>query len=256
LRRLQIGDRLLRIRDEGEGAKTPVCFVHGAGSSSVVWMDAVRRIAPRRRVIAVDLPGHGQSDRWHPPSEVSIAMYRDAVGTLCAELKIPKIIVAGHSMGGLVALSVAATWPERVAGLVLIGSGAKLGVSDKGVHMIHDDFAAHQERILRVAWSPATPKEIVERWGGISFTAEQEITEADYRSIQRFDGNDLLSRIKTPTLVIGGADDLMTPPKLSHALGVIPGSVVKILPHAGHMMMLEQPEAFFAELDPFLAQIP
>jgi pimeloyl-ACP methyl ester carboxylesterase len=243
----------LRIRDEGEGAKTPICFVHGAGSSSVVWMDAVRRIAPRRRVIAIDLPGHGQSDRWHPPSEVSIAMYRDAVGTLCAELKIPKIIVAGHSMGGLVALSVAATWPERVAGLVMIGSGAKLDVSEKGLQKIHDDFAAHQERLRQVAWSPSTPPEIVERWAGISFTADQEITEADYRAIQRFDGTGLV--IKTPTLIVGGADDIMTPPKLSHALGAIPGSVVKILPRAGHMMMLEQPDAFFAELDPFLAQI-
>src|SRR5438067_7498385 len=112
--RLRIGDRLMRLRDEGEGPKTPVVLVHGAGSSSVVWMDAVRRIAPRRRVIAPDLPGHGQSDRWHPPPEVSIAMYRDAVGTICAQIKIPKVILVGHSMGALVALGAAAAWPERV----------------------------------------------------------------------------------------------------------------------------------------------
>jgi pimeloyl-ACP methyl ester carboxylesterase len=255
LRRLHIGDRLLRIRDEGEGKKTPVCFVHGAGSSSVVWMDAVRRISPRRRVIAPDLPGHGQSDRWHPPPEVSIAMYRDAVGTICAQIKVPKVILVGHSMGGLIALAAAAAWPERVAGLVLVGSGAKLAVSDEGLRRIREDFPHFNERMAKVAWSKTTPSETVERWAGITFTADQEITEADFRAIQRFDGTGL--SIKTPTLVVGGADDLMTPPALSHALGTqIPGSRVAILPGCGHWMMLEKPDAFFAELDPFLASIP
>ena len=74
MRRLKIGDKLLRVRDEGEGKKTPLVCIHGAGGSSVIWMDTVRRLSPKRRVVAPDLPGHGQSDRWHPPDEVSIAM--------------------------------------------------------------------------------------------------------------------------------------------------------------------------------------
>jgi pimeloyl-ACP methyl ester carboxylesterase len=251
VRRLRIGDRLLRIRDEGEGKKTPVVFIHGAGSSSVVWMDAVRRISPRRRVIAPDLPGHGQSDRWHPAPEVSIAMYADAVGTMCAHLKIPKIILAGHSMGGLVALHAAAAWPERVEALVLVGSGAKLTIAPKVYERVRGpDF---NEWLAKVSWSPETPRELVERWQGISVTAESEITEADFRACERFDGRKLLERVKTRTLILGGADDLMTPPKLSHELGSIAGSRVCILPRAGHWMMLEQADAFFAELDPFLA---
>jgi pimeloyl-ACP methyl ester carboxylesterase len=251
VRRLRIGDRLLRIRDEGEGKRTPVIFVHGAGSSSVVWMDAVRRISPRMRVIAPDLPGHGQSDRWHPPSEVSIAMYADALGTLCAHLKIEKVILVGHSMGGMVALHAAAAWPERVAGLVIVGSGAKVTVTPKVYERVRSpDF---NEWLARVSWSPQTPRETVERWQGISVTAESEITEADYRACERFDGRPLVARVKTRTLVIGGADDLITPPKLSEELGAIPGARVRVLPRAGHWIMLEQPDAFFAELDSFLA---
>ena len=50
----------LRVRDEGEGKRPPLVCVHGAGSSSVVWMDVVRRLSPQRRVVAPDLPGHGQ----------------------------------------------------------------------------------------------------------------------------------------------------------------------------------------------------
>jgi pimeloyl-ACP methyl ester carboxylesterase len=255
VKRLHIGDRLLRIRDEGEGGKTPVCLIHGAASSSVVWMEAVRRIAPRRRVIALDLPGHGQSDRWHPPPEVSIAMYRDAVGTVCAHLKIPKVILVGHSMGGLIALSAAATWPERVAGLVMVGSGARLRVSPAVHQQIQKDFSHFNEWFARIGWSAATPLEIVERWAGISMTADQEITAADFQAVDRFDGRELPARIKTPTLILGAADDLATPPKLSEELSAIAGARVTILPRAGHWMMLEQPDAFFAELDPFLASI-
>jgi pimeloyl-ACP methyl ester carboxylesterase len=251
--RLRIGDRLLRLRDEGEGRKTPVCLVHGAGASSVVWMDAVRRLAPRRRVIAPDLPGHGQSDRWHPPDDVSIAMYRDAVGTVCAQLKIPRVILVGHSMGALVALSAAATWPERVAGLVLVAGGARLPVSpDVYRHVESADFA---EWLAGLAYSPATPREIVERWAGISQTAEAEITRADFRAVERFDGRELLGRVRAPALVVGGEDDLLAPPSLGKELSKIPGSTLVLLPRAGHALMLERPDAFHEALDPFLAAI-
>jgi 3-oxoadipate enol-lactonase len=251
--RLRIGDRVLRLRDEGEGRKTPVCLVHGAGSSSVVWMDAVRRLAPQRRVIAPDLPGHGQSDRWHPPDDVSIAMYRDAVGTVCAQLKIPRVILVGHSMGALVALSAAATWPERVAGLVLVAGGARLPVAPEVYrHVESADFA---EWLATLAYSPATPKEIVERWAGISQTAEPEITRADFRAVERFDGRELLARVRAPVLVVGGEDDLLAPPQVSRALGAIAGSTVVLLREAGHALMLERPDDFHAAFDPFLAGI-
>src|SRR5215475_27268 len=122
MRRLRVGDppnqKSLRVRDEGESSKTALVCVHGAGSSSVVFMDVVRRLSPSRRVVAPDLPGHGQSDRWHPPADVSIDMYRDAVGTVCALSKIERAILVGHSMGGQIAIAAAAAWPERVAGLV------------------------------------------------------------------------------------------------------------------------------------------
>jgi 3-oxoadipate enol-lactonase len=218
-------------------------------------MDAVRRLAPRRRVIAPDLPGHGQSDRWHPPADVSIAMYRDAVGTLCAQLKIEKVILVGHSMGALVALSAAATWPERVAGLVLVGGGAKLAVGNGVFRRIREEFPHFAAWLATLAFSPATPAELVERWAGISQTADAEITEADFRAVERFDGRELLARVRTPTLIVGGQDDLLTPPRLSEELGAIAGSRVVLLPRAGHMMALEQPDAFFAELDPFLAAL-
>ncbi|MCU1278497.1 MAG: Alpha/beta hydrolase fold [bacterium] len=257
MRRLRIGDpndsRSLRVRDEGESRRPPLVCVHGAGSSSVVWMDVVRRLSPQRRVVAPDLPGHGQSDRWHAPDDVTIAMYRDAVGTVCAQLEIERAVLMGHSMGALIALDAAAAWPERVAGLVLVNGGARLPVAPEVFVKLTGDFARFGKWLSRVIWSPSTPLDVVERWGSVAFTADQEITLADFRAVDRFDGMALGTRVRAPTLVLGGADDLMTPPALTRELAAsIAGARAVVVPEAGHMLMQEQPERFFAELESFL----
>jgi 3-oxoadipate enol-lactonase len=257
MRRLKIGDRLLRVRDEGEGKKPPLVFVHGAGSSSVVWMDVVKRLHPRRRVVAPDLPGHGQSDRWHPPDDVSIAMYRDAVGTICATLKIDKVVLVGHSMGGQIALACAAAWPERVAGLVLVGLGETIPVSPRTYEVLRNDFGNAGAWLTRVAWSPSTPRERVEKWQSLIFTAEQDIAIADFRAVERFSPDGVAEKVRCPTLVLAGSDDLLCQPHQVRALGRrIPGASVRFLERAGHLLMLELPDAFHAELDAFLTTLP
>jgi pimeloyl-ACP methyl ester carboxylesterase len=257
MRRLRIGagndTRNLRVRDEGDSKRPPLVCVHGAGSSSVVWMEVVRRLSPQRRVIAPDLPGHGQSDRWHAPDDVSIAMYRDAVGTVCAQLKVERAILIGHSMGALVALDAAAAWPERVAGLILVNGGVRLPVAPEVFVKLTGDFTRFGKWLARVVWSPATPRDVVERWGTVAFTADQEITLADFRSVERYDGAVTATRVRTPTLVLGGEDDLMTPPKLTRELAAaITGARAVVVPGAGHMIVQEQPERFFAEVESFL----
>src|SRR5438309_2126529 len=126
MRRLLIGDRKVRVRDEGESKHAPLVFIHGAAASSVIWIDVLRRLEGRRRVIAPDLPGHGQSDPWHEPS---IDLYRDAVGTICANLGVSRAVLVGHSMGGLVALQLALAHPDKVAGLVLIATAARFRIA-------------------------------------------------------------------------------------------------------------------------------
>ncbi|MCU1278907.1 MAG: Alpha/beta hydrolase fold [bacterium] len=253
MRRLRIGDRNLRVRDEGDSRRPPLVCVHGAGSSSVMWMEVVRRLSPQRRVVAPDLPGHGQSDPWHAPDDVTIAMYRDAVGTVCAELKIERAVLMGHSMGALIALDAAAAWPERVAGLILVGGGVRLPVAPQVFVRLTGDFARFGKWLSRVVWSPTTPLDVVERWGSVAFTADQQTTLADFRAVERFDGSALAARVRAPTLVLGGADDLMTPPALTRELAAaIPGARAVVVPDAGHMLPQEQPERFFAELESFL----
>jgi pimeloyl-ACP methyl ester carboxylesterase len=253
MRRLVIGDRKLRVRDEGEGKRHPVVLIHGAGGSSVVWMNVVKRLAPRRRALALDLPGHGQSDPWHAGS---IDLYRDAVGTVCAELGVTKAILVGHSMGGAIALRCALAWPERVAALVLVCSGARMKVAPAVVAALADPKNEVGQWMAQVAFSPSTPRDLVDQWTAVSFESGRETMLADLRACDGWDLRPDLPKIKTPTLAIGAADDLLLPPKLTlEAARELPNARALVLPHAGHMAHLEQPDAFHAALDPFLAEV-
>lgn len=254
MRRLILGDKRLRVRDEGESSQCPLVLVHGAGASSVTWMDVVRRASGRRRCVAPDLPGHGQSDAWH---DVSLDLYRDAVGTVCAKLDVPRAVLVGHSMGGAIALRVALSWPERVAGLILVATGARLKVAPALHEVLARRFDEYGEALRLSAFSPSTPRDVVDRWLAVAIGAPQEVCAADFRALDGFDVRPRLAEIKIPTLVIGGADDLLTPPRLQRELQAgLPNARVEIVPHAGHMVMWERPDAFHAAFDPFLAEVP
>jgi 3-oxoadipate enol-lactonase len=254
MRRLMIGDRKVRVRDEGEHPRRPpVLLVHGAGSSSVVWMDAVKRLGPRRRVVAPDLPGHGQSDAWH---DVSIDLYRDAVGTIAANLGLDRVVLVGHSMGGAIALRTALAWPERVAALVLVCTAACLPAPVELMAALERDPLHMSEWMARLSFAPTTPRELVERWQAVAWTAPPEVLLADLRALGGFNVSGELSRLRMPALVVGGMDDLLTPPALSKDLAqALPNARLLLVPHAGHMAFLEQPDRFHAALDPFLAEV-
>ena len=156
-------------------------------------------------------------------------------------------------MGALIALDAAAAWPERVAGLVLVNGGARLPVAPEVFVKLTGDFLRFGKWLARVVWSPATPRDVVERWGTLAFTADQPTTLADFRAVERYDGAPAAPRVRAPTLVLGGEDDLMTPPKLTRELAsCVAGARAVVVPEAGHMIVQEQPERFFAELDSFL----
>ena len=258
MRRLVIGDKKVRLRDEGESKRCPLLFIHGAAGSSVAWMDVVRRLGGTRRVIAPDLPGHGQSDPWHESEAgITLELYRDFIGTVCAKLGIDKVILVGHSMGGAIAQRVALAWPERVAGMVLVATGARLKVAPALHQLLATDFVAYHKQLRAWSFSPSTPVDLVDRWMAVAVQAPQEICAADFRAIDGFDERSRLAELKMPALVLGGADDLLTPPKLQRELAAgMANARVEIIPHAGHMVVQEQPAAFHVLFDPFLAEVP
>ena len=279
MRRLRIGDKTLRVRDEPEPAPDPkpgpvplVC-VHGAGMSSVVWMDAVRRLAPARRVIALDLPGHGQSDGWPLANgnTSSIQTYRDAVGAVWQHLGLGRVVLVGHSMGGAVALACALLWPERVAGLVLVNSAAELRVSTEVLDLLARTLpggtAAESEpgkdwvdrlpsELGDLFFSPATHKDVRERWQAVLLAAPRQTVIGDFQACGGFNVYERLGEIKLPTLLIGGQDDLMVPPQaLTATAGKIAGARLQLVRDTAHLTHLEQPEKFFGLLNDFLGGV-
>lgn len=283
MRRLRIGGKTLRVRDEPEPApdpgrgKVPLVCVHGAGMSSVVFMDVVRRLPPVRRVIAPDLPGHGQSEPADGEA-ARLAAYGDTLAALTASLGVERAVLLGHSMGGAVALLSALKRPENVAGLVLLNCAAALPVSAELLDLLSrtlpspdagPEEPARADRAARATWvdrmpdeladlcfSPATPREVRERWQAVLLSASRETVLADFVACGGFDVRERLSALRVPTLLIGGTDDLLVSPRQLQATAArIAGAKLHLVPDTAHLTHLEQPDTFMELLSDFLRGI-
>lgn len=229
-------------------------FVHGAGASSAVWLGTMHRFARERRVVAVDLPGHGRS----PGTLTSIEQARDAVGETCAHLCLPASVLIGHSLGGLVVLDAALAWPDKVAGVVLVTSGARLGVSEIIFQTLAPENWPRWPDLMRDwCYSPSTSAAARERSTAVACVASREQTEADFRAVRGYDARPRLGGLRCPLLVVAGEDDKMTPAKWSDALvAAVPGARLARLPHCGHMPMHERPDDLAAVIGEFLSDFP
>jgi len=205
----------------------PVLLLHGAGGSHLDWPATLRRL-PDRRVIALDLPGHGRSS---PPWRDSIAVYAGELSRLLDRLDIPRCILVGHSMGGAIALALALQRPECAAGLILIASGARLPVPSEIVDGLIEE-----------------PRPALSRFGarlgmsGMS-AVDPAVLRADLLACDRFDARPTLDRLTMPALVIAGRDDRMTPVSFSAELASRMGkATLVIVDGGGHFLVLEQPD--------------
>jgi pimeloyl-ACP methyl ester carboxylesterase len=206
------------------GAGRPLVLVHGAGGSAELWPRQLDELADVAQLLAPDLPGHGPLGGRGRPSIAAYAEWLD--GFLDAVAGEPAVVV-GHSMGGAVAQTLALLRPERLAGLVLIATGARLRV------------VARLVELLRHAPREGPPL----------------VTLGDYLACDRFDVRERLAAIRTPTLVVAGAEDRLTPLRYARFLAeTIPGARLVEIEAAGHFPQLEQPGPVNAAIRAFLAE--
>ncbi|MGC8786945.1 MAG: alpha/beta fold hydrolase, partial [Anaerolineae bacterium] len=132
-------------------------LIHGAGGNHQYWGYAIRNLK-EASVYALDLPGHGRSNG---SGCSTIADYADFIIRFMDVVGLAKAIVAGHSMGGAIAMTTALCYPDRVAGLVLVGTGARLRVLPAILEGILHDFERTIALICEYAYSPSAPKELV-----------------------------------------------------------------------------------------------
>jgi pimeloyl-ACP methyl ester carboxylesterase len=113
-----------------------------------------------------------------------------------------------------------------------------------------------REILGKLAFGPEAPRELCDRWAAVAFESPASVAAADLRAVDGWNAGELRG-MTMPALCVGGADDAMLPPKLTLELAAALGNArAVVLPRAGHMAHLEQPDAFHAALDPFLVEVP
>ena len=230
-----------------------VVFIHGALNDHSVWTLLARWYAHHGwRVLAVDQPGHGRSDGPALPSVEALADWvlalLDAAGVASAHL-------VGHSMGSLIALEAASRAPERVAGLVMVGTAYPMKVSDALLGTARDDPARAIAMVNAFSHSglaskPSYPGPGTWLRGGASALmhrtqdgGEGNLFEHDFRVCDAYaNGLEAAARVRCPAHLIVGTRDVMTPAKGTQELAsVLRATVARVA--SGHALMQEAPDA-------------
>jgi len=234
--------------------RPPAVLIHGAGGQQLYWPPQIRRLHDQR-MFAMDLPGHGLSDGI---GNHLVEDYVEDILKFMDQLRLNSAVLIGHSMGGAIALAAALQYPRRVLGLVLVGSGARLRVDPAILRNAAQDatFPAALSLISERSFAPHTRQRLKELALQRMAEMRSSVLHGDLVACDSFDVVGQLARIDTPTLIVCGAEDQMTPPRYSEYLHAnIPGSDVQIIANAGHMVMLEQPDQVADALSSFLDSI-
>jgi len=245
-----VGERAFYALYQGDvRGKRNLLLVHGAGGSHLDWPAPLRRLSGAN-VYDLDLPGHGRSEGT---GRSSIAAYRDFLLAFSDALGLERAVVVGHSMGGAIALDFALHYPDRLSGLILVGSGARLRVAPAILTGILSDFEATVDLVCDYAFGPGITEQLKRLGRQRLLKTPPEVLHGDYAACDAFDVMERLGEIRCPTLVIGGTADRLTPPKYSIYLrDHIPGAELVLVDAAGHMVMLEKPEVVSRAISKFI----
>ncbi len=246
-------------REEGE----VILFSHSLGTSILMWDPQIKTLRDKYKILCFDTRGHGNSDVPEPPYTLE-ALAEDVIGLLDA-LGIDKVNWVGLSMGGMIGQAVALNYPERLKSLILCDTAAKVNDEDQPIW---------QQRINTALTEGMKPllQPTLERWFTGPFLKKNppivELIKKLFLStpvkgfvgcaeaIRKLNYLDRLSRIKIPTLIMVGEQDMGTPVEISKEMHKrINGSDLVIIPSAAHLSNLEQPNRFNTALLDFLEKI-
>lgn len=230
----------------------PLVFVHGAGGDLMHWPTELRRL-PGRSVYAVDLPGHGKTGGT---ACTDVAAYAEALKAWADELQLPKFVLVGHSMGGAVALEYALRHERRLAGLVLVSTGARLRVAPQFLAGALNDYDATVEALVKGMYGEKADPNLLRLGGRRLREVKPEVLHADFAACDTFDRRADVAQIDLPTLIVCGDEDVMTPLKLSqHLHDQIARSELVVIPGVGHMAAIQEPSVVARAVEGFLARL-
>jgi pimeloyl-ACP methyl ester carboxylesterase len=274
VRWVRVDGRRVNVCEMGSGP--PLVFVHGHSGRWQNWLEQIPHFARTHRVVAMDLPGFGESQM--PSEHVSIEGYGRFLGRLLDELEIDEAPLVGNSMGGFVAAEACLQAPDRTSALVLVSAAGLstryLGLSAElmrrrsvvGLARAVNAYAKIPEaRIETLVRRPRL------RWAVLNLVAKHperlsapmaaELIKGSgkaasafaMRAIMEYDFRDRLDDVDVPTLVVWGDSDRVVPVDGAEEYArLIRGARKAILPDTGHVPMVERPQAFNRLLEEFL----
>ncbi len=253
---------LLHYDDVGPGPV--VVLLHGFPFDNTMWEYQKGAIGSEYRLLTPDLRGHGRSPVPDGPYTID-GMADDVMETLDdLQIRAP-FVLGGLSLGGYLALSIVDRFPHRLRGLILMDTRAAADAPEAA--RLREETAREVERTGNIApvvqgmlprlFSPvsrARRADLVARvQKQMLGTSPPGIANTLRALARRPDRTATLGRIACPTLVLGGADDVISPPDEMRRLAeAIPGAGLVTIPEAGHLAPLENPEPANAAILEFL----
>lgn len=199
------------------------------------------------------MPSHAESDKFE---KLTLYLYVDVIRQLITILKLEKVILCGHSLGGAIAQDYYFKYPEDTHGLVLVGTGARLRVSPFILEVVQKNIQEYIDSIPMGAFYRRTDNKIIEELIEEVKKTEGIVVHADFSICDKFDTIDKTSSINVPCLIIVGKADKLTPVKYSQFFHEkIKDSELVIINRAGHVVMLEQPEEFNKAIEEYIKKL-
>lgn len=254
VRRVDVGPVELCCDIRGEGR--PIVFIHGNALTHRSWLHQLEHFAKNYQVIAPDLRGHGDSDK--PEGSYPISYFvTDVIGLLDA-LHIDRAVLAGHSMGGRVALSAALQYPERVTALVLVNTSATpFSRAHKQIDQVRTlGLELELKEFIDFLSSSETPETLKQEILNEELKTPERVRVELWRTVSTFDVSGRLREIDKPVLIIVGELDQGTPMADSQRLHAsVRGSTLVTVPEVAHFTMLERPGIVNRCIEDFLRKV-
>ncbi len=269
-RRLTVGGRGVNAVDTA-GDGPPLLFIHGLGALWQCWLLNMPPFMDSHRVIALDLPGFGQSEM--PAGKISVRGYAQVVDEVCDQLGVESPAVVGNSMGGFIGTELALSFPTRVDRLVLV-SAAGLSIEYQRREPLmtlarawaaattragaRTEHVVRRPRLRRMVLqtvfrypeklSAPLTSELVRGAGKPGFVPALD-------SLMNYSFRDRLAQIEMPVLIVWGRNDMLVPvgdaARYQRLIG--PNARKVIFEDTGHVPMIERPSRFNSLLRRFLA---
>lgn len=236
-------DATLFYKVEGEGF--PIIFTHGASWNHLQWKKQVNFLKENYKIVTWDVRGHGESSL--PKGNVNPETFSSDLVALMNHLGIEKAILCGLSMGGHISLQTAIRYPERVKGLILIGTPCSntfnlyekifVPINRFSSKLIPIKFSAKIQAKMLSKFNPENYDYIIDAFSMMKHDEWNRVWDA----VTRMESKDDLANVKCPTLLLVGDHDTMTNYQQPYMQKHIPHSELKVIQNAHHGTNLDNP---------------